>query len=420
MFIQILFYIFIIVSMVNVIHFGLYLIGANYYDIKRFRALAKPVKKKRGLQPLVSVLIPAHNESISIVRCLDSVRRSRYRKMEIIVVDDGSTDNTKQLVRAYMEKHSNRNIRLMYKQKNSGKAHALNHALRNGAKGSLIMTLDADSVIDKASISNTVKYFKDPAIAGVAANVRIMDNNRILGLLQIFEYIIGYRSKKFYSASRSEFIIGGVASTYRAEVIKKVSYYDTDVMTEDIALSLKIAASGNRANKLVYGVDVVAMTESVTTFKALVRQRYRWKMGMLQSLFRHRKLVGNTDGIYSKSLTFYRIPMAFFGEVLIILEPIAIAFIIYIIIKSGSAAFVIGAYMTITGYLLWNIWPDELMSTSRKIKMTLFAPLMYFIFYLMNVVQLSAMARCLFNHKQVTRKNAIVSSWVSPKRILQT
>jgi len=417
MFIQILFIIFIIVSIINITHFGLYLVGANYYDIKKFKLNSKPYVKKRGLRPLVSVLIPAHNEELGIERCLDTVRKSTHRKIEIIVVDDASTDNTKKIVRDYILKHPNRNIRLMFKRKNSGKASALNHALRHGAKGEFIMTLDADSILGKNSITNAIKYFDDPSVVGVAANVRVMDNFKILGLLQQFEYMVGYRSKKFYSLSNSEFIIGGVASTYRASTLKQVGYYDDDIITEDIALSLKIAAQGNRQNRLVYGVDVIAMTEGVTKFKTLMRQRYRWKMGILQALVKHRKLVGNFNKRYSRSLTFYRIPMAIIGEILLLLEPFAVAFVVYLMIKSNNPSFLIGSYMTITGYMLWNIWPDEHLSRGRKIKMSVITPFMYVVFYIMNFVQITSMARCLGNLKQVFLKEKVTSVWVSPERI---
>lgn len=419
MFLQILFIIFIIVSFINILHFGLYLVGANYYDIKKFRAKSKVIKRKKGLRPLVSVLIPAHNEGSGVIKTIESVRKNTHRKLEIIVINDGSTDNTAKLVKQYICMHPNRSISLINLRKNVGKASALNKALRRQAQGSLIMTLDSDSILDRKSISNAVKYFDNPKVVGVAANVQIIDNFKLLGLLQMFEYMIGYRSKKFYSESNSEFIIGGVGSTFRAEIIKKVGLYDTNIITEDIALSLKIAAEGNKDNRLVYGVDVLAKTEAVGTFKSLLSQRFRWKMGILQSLIKHRKMLINTNRKYSRTLTLYRIPMAFLGELLILLEPLAIGFVVYLIVKSGSLSLWVGTYMTITAYILWNVWPDENIALSRKLKLSLYAPIMYFILYIMNIVQLSAIIKCLFNPKQVLLKTKTLSSWVSPERALQ-
>jgi len=417
MLLQLLFYLFITISLIDIIHLGMYLVGANYYDIWQFRRQAKAgPRSHHALKPMVSVIIPAHNEELGIVRCLDSVRTNTYRKLEIIVVDDASTDNTKKFVRQYITKYPNRNIRLMFKRKNGGKAEALNHVLRNGAKGDLVMTLDADSVLHKNSITNAVAYFDDPKVVGVAANVRILDSPSVLGLLQKFEHMVGYRSKKFFSVTNSEFIIGGVASTYRRDVIKKLRFYDTDTTTEDIGLSLKVVAQGNRDQRIIYASNVLAMTEGVQTFKQLMRQRYRWKLGSLQNLIKYRGLVANRSGRYSRMLTFYRIPMAFFGELMLMLEPLAIVYVVYVCYVLLSPSMIIGAYMTITLYLLFNLWPDEHMTFSKKLKMSMYTPIMYFVFYLMNIVQTAAILRCIFNFKQIFKRDQVSSTWISPSR----
>lgn len=417
MWLQILFYLFIAISVIDIIHLGAYLVGANFYDIWQYRRrAAAPSRNHHQLQPLVSVLIPAHNESMGIIRCLDSVRVNTYRKLEIIVIDDSSSDDTKKLVKKYITKYPNRNIRLMYKQKNGGKAEALNHALRHGAKGDLVMTLDADSVLHRKSITNAVSYFRDPRVVGVAANVRILDSLTILGLLQKFEHMIGYRSKKFFSITNSEYIIGGVASTYRRDVLKRVRFYDNDTTTEDIGLSLKIVSGGNREQRIIYAADVLAMTEGVQTFRALIKQRYRWKLGSMQNLMKYHELILNRGKQYSKGLTFYRLPMAIFGEIMLLLEPLAILYVLYVCYMLVNPSMIIGAYMTITIYLLLNLWPDEHMTFGKKIKMSLYTPMMYFVFYLMNIVQLAAIFRCLFNWRQALNLSKVSGSWVSPDR----
>jgi len=418
MFLQFLFYLFITISVIDIIHLGLYLVGANYYDIWQFRRQARMARRSHHkLRPLVSVLIPAHNEEMGIIRCLESVRQNTYRKLEIIVIDDASTDNTRRLVRQYIAKHPKRSIRLMYKRRNGGKAEALNHALRKGTNGDLVMALDADSVLHSKSINNAVSYFDNPKVVGVAANVRILDSLSMLGLLQKFEHMVGYRSKKFFSVTNSEFIIGGVASTYRRDMLKKVRFYDNDTTTEDIGLSLKIVAEGNREHRIIYASNVLAMTESVQTFKGLMRQRYRWKLGSLQNLIKYRGLVANTDKRYSRGLTFYRLPMAFFGELMLLLEPLAVGYVVYVCYLLFNPSMLIGAYMTITLYLLLNVWPDEHMNFAKKCKMSLYTPMMYFVFFLMNVVQLAAIFRCIFNFRQALNRSKVTGgSWISPER----
>ena len=448
---SILFNLFLIVGLFNLVHFALYLVGANFYDVKAINKRHRSAKKSRPgrrplseRNPLVSVLIPAHNEAKVIERTLRSVWNGTYQDIEIIVVNDGSTDATSLVVRRFISQKGrnyrprsskivrggkgfvrtwvkggstlNRRIHLI-DQKNAGKASALNNALKSKwINGELVMTLDADSILAPEAIANAVKYFDSSDVAGVAANVRIIEEPTALGLLQRFEHMIGYRSKKFYSLTDSELIIGGVASTYRRSVMRKVGYYDNATVTEDIGLSMKIAALGNKKYRLLYGADVLASTEGVSNYKMLLKQRYRWKLGNLQNTLKYRKMLFSTDKKYTKMLTFYRMPMAFIGEFLLMLEPLIMAYVIYLSILYLTVGLFLGAYMTITLYVLLTIWPDEHLSFKAKIKSSLQAPMLYFVFYIMNSIQLISIVKCLFNHDQITGRKQTETTWISPTR----
>ncbi len=412
---QWLFLVFLLIGTINLIHLALYIGGANLYDIWQFRRAKKMPKRIRGDRPLVSVIIPAHNEETVIERCLDSVRSNTYRKVEVIVHNDHSSDDTAKVVRAYQQAYPKFNLRLISRRHQVGKASGLNYAIKRYAKGSLIMALDADSMLQRRAIMRTSLYFRDEKVAGVAANVRLMDEPTILGLLQKFEHMAGYRSKKFYSMTNSEYIIGGVASTYRSDIMHQVNLYDTDTMTEDIGLSMKVVELGNRRNKIVYAADVVAMTEGVQTFKQLLAQRYRWKMGGLQNLLKHRSLIGNIRRRYSLALTLYRLPMAFLGEIIMLLQPLVLVYAFILSVVYQTPQLFLGAYMVITLYVMWTIWPDEHSPLTKKLSLSLYAPIMYFIFYIMDAVQVFSIIKCLFNPSQLMRRTNS-ESWVSPQR----
>jgi biofilm PGA synthesis N-glycosyltransferase PgaC len=406
---------FVAAGLINVVHLGLYIGGANLYDIWQMRRKAAQPKRSKGLRPLVSVVIPAHNEEVSIAECLDSVRKNSYRKVEVIVHNDRSTDATRQIVAAYQKKHPKFALRLINRRKQSGKAGGVNFAIKRYAKGDLIMTLDADCILEKSAIRNAVDYFDDKKVVGVAANVRLADRPSVLGILQQFEHMIGYRSKKFYTMANCEFIVGGVASTYRRDLLHRVKYYDTDTVTEDIGLSMKVAVEGNRSNRIIYASDVVATTESVQDFRSLVKQRYRWKMGCLQNLFKYIHMTGKTSELHTKSLTWYRFPMAFLSELILLIQPIILVYVLMLSIHYHTIGFFLGAYLTITAYVLLTIWPDEHLATRRKFSLSLYAPGLYFIFFIMDTIQLAAIARCLFNMRLLTRQT-VEHTWVSPKR----
>lgn len=446
----IMLYILACANLIFMLHLGLYVVGANTYDVlhlRTARAKAKKPVRRNQKNALVTVVIPAHNEALCIRRTLDSVLCSSYHEIEIIVVDDGSTDKTVNIVRKYIanlpqvgttsyiarrgrKAAINRRFKrtpithapvVLVTQSNQGKGSAMNNAIANHAHGKFVMCLDGDSVLHPSAIEHAVAYFKDRRVMGVAANVRVMEAKTWLGVLQRFEHMIGYRSKKFYSLTNSEFIIGGVASTYRTSALKRVKLYDTDTLTEDIGLSMKLVAHyGNRKHRIIYAADVVAMTEGVQTFRALMRQRYRWKMGNLQNLFKYRALIGNQDhSKYSHALTTYRLPMAILSEIMLMIEPLLLSYIIYLSIHYHTFGILLGAYLTMTCYVFWNLWPDEHLKLEEKLRMSLLACGMYILFYAMDIVQLAAIFRCIFAYRKIIDRSTL-TTWASPTRSGQT
>lgn len=409
------FYLFGIASTIYIVHFGIYLVGANLYDIWQSRRAQKPLPTTPPF--VVSVLIAAHNEELVIKRTLDSVGASTHRQLQVIVIDDASTDNTTAIVRKYKQSHPQFTLRLVRLRNNGGKGRALNYALRHYASGDLVMTLDADSIIAPHTVARAVRYFEDPSVVGIAANVQIMDNVTVLGMLQRFEHMISYRSKKTYSLLNCEFVVGGVASTYRMSTLREVGFYSTDTVTEDIGLSMKVVSKGNRRNRIVYAADVSAKTEGVTTFKALVKQRYRWKYGSMQNLIKYRWLIGSRDPRFTASLTLYRMPLAVLCEGFLLLTPVLWVYAFYITVSQQSLALFIGAYLTITVYTYITIWFDEHTPLSEKFLLGLYAPLAYFMFYLMDIVQICGIIRCAYNSRALLGQTDIGSTWQSPERI---
>lgn len=431
----VIFWLFAGVSILYVVHFGLYLVGANFYDVwqQRRKSMWGGVRLPNASEPecaataiwsrsgpsevpgLISVVIAAHNEEAVIVRTLDSLRRSTYPFYEVLVADDASTDRTGQLVLDYQMQHPGMDLRIVEMPENVGKGGALNEALRQYARGQFVMTLDADSIIEPDAMTNALSYFDDPYVAGVAANVQILEEPTALGILQRFEHMIGYRSKKLYSMLNCEFVVGGVASTYRMSVLRKVDFYDTDTLTEDIGLSAKITNLGNRRFRMIYGADVVAKTEGVLTFRALAKQRYRWKYGSLQNLIKYRGLVLNPSRRYTRTLTYYRMPMALLSEFTLLVSPLALSYAVYWSLATQTAGLVIGAYATITAYTLLTVWMDENLSRRERARLSIYAPTAYFLFYIMDLIQLTAAIRCIANAQGLFKRPEI-NTWKSPER----
>jgi biofilm PGA synthesis N-glycosyltransferase PgaC len=415
-----LYYAFTAISAMYILHFGLYLAGANLYDIRQFKRKhhysAKNISKLKKY-PLITIAIPAHNEEKVIIRCLESIRQSNYPNIQVIIADDGSRDGTGRLVRSYIRQHPKFDLSIYRMRKNIGKGRALNYVLSRYARGELAMTIDADSVVIKNTVRNAVRYFEDDSVVGIAANIHIIDEVSVLGMLQKFEHMVSYRSKKVYTMLNCEFIVGGVASTYRMDTLRMVGFYDTDTVTEDIGLSIKIVSSGNRAHKIIYASDVVALTEGVSNFRSLVRQRYRWKYGFLQNFVKYRTLFFNRDPRYSSFLTMYRLPVSIISELSLLVSPLVWGFVLYMTISQRSANLIVGAYLTITAYTFITLWFDDYLDFLSRMRLTLYVPIAYFIYYIMDIVQIISICRCMFRAHHLINHKDVGSIWVSPRRV---
>lgn len=413
---QVLVYTVLFLGIVNTIRMSAYFILGNLYDL----SISKRNKtEKKKYNPLISIIVPAYNEEKSIYKCLESIYASSYQRFEVIVANDGSKDNTAHEVTKFIKAKKVKNI-IYFKQKNSGKAIALNNAIKKFAKGSLVMSLDADSIIDKNALENTVKYFKNKKTVALASNVKILGNNTLLGTIQYIEYILGYKLKKAYTILNNEYIIGGIGSTFRRSILKKVNYYDTDTITEDIDLTMKIISLGNKDNKIVYGSNVICYTQPAPSVSSLFRQRYRWKYGRFQTIWKNKKLFFNHSKKFSKSLTFFQLPFILYSEISFLLDPILIGFLVYISIKYKDVTTYQDIFLFLGFYVTIAILSED-MGFFEKIKCLLLAPLSYIFFFTISVIEYGTLIKCIIKKDGIFRAREINKcNWEHIERISLT
>lgn len=397
-------------GVVNLIRQTMFIVGSDLYAYKQTKSKKKT---KRTILPYVSVIIPAHNEEKTILRAVRSIVRNKYptNKREIIVVDDGSVDKTAEIIKHYQSVYGVKNL-VVVCQEQFGKAHALNRGIIEHANGELIMCLDSDSYLSVDGLKKAVAYFADERVVAMAANVKIIPNPSLLNLIQRFEYIISYQMKRAQTFFNIEYIIGGIGSTFRKSVLEKVGYYDGNTITEDIDLTMKIVQLGNKENRIIYGADVVAYTESVLNISGLLRQRYRWKWGRSQTFLKNINLFFNRDKRFTKGLTFVYLPFAIFSDIAFFFEPLFVTFIFYIVFFYGSLFTLITTLSVISAYIILNILLEPTINTSDKIKYSFLAPSMYIFFYLLSFVEYVALIRGLVNLPKLRESiSKGVSSW---------
>jgi cellulose synthase/poly-beta-1,6-N-acetylglucosamine synthase-like glycosyltransferase len=231
--------------------------------------------------PPVSILVPAYNEGLVIESSIEELLRLDYPTLEIVVVDDGSTDDT--FERAQRAAAGRPHVKV-FRKPNSGKARTLNFALAR-ASHPFVFCMDADSHVAPGAIKAGMRHFADPRIGAVAGAVLVLNQRNAVTRFQATEYLTGLN---FYKAAQSFLglvtIIPGPSGLFRGDVLRAVGGYEADTFAEDCDLTLRLLMEGHR---VVYEPEMEVRTEVPERASALIRQRYRWTRGTLQATRKH-------------------------------------------------------------------------------------------------------------------------------------
>lgn len=245
------------------------------------RPHAAPPTPTGAAAPPVTVLIPAYNEEKTILGCIASVFASDYPALQVIVVDDGSTDHTFRRVAALAETEPR--LRLIH-EANAGKWAALDLAYR-ALETEIVVAIDADSMVDPAAISAMVRHFADPRVGAVAGKVLVGNRAGLLTRLQALEYLTAQNiDRRAAEVLNGMLVVPGAIGAWRAEAVRKAGLYSPQTVTEDADLTVSVIRAGYR---VVYEERAFAVTEAPERVRPFLRQRLRWSFGMLQTGFKH-------------------------------------------------------------------------------------------------------------------------------------
>ncbi|MBO0981100.1 glycosyltransferase [Microbacterium sp. SD291] len=250
----------------------------------RHRRAAKAAARRRRwiFDGDVSVIVPAHNEAAGIEAAVRSIAASS-RPVEIIVVDDGSTDATAEIVAGL----DLPNVRLIT-QPNGGKPSALNAGIA-AATGELIVMVDGDTVFEEETVERLIQPFADPAVGAVSGNTKVANREGVLGAWQHIEYVVGFNlDRRLFDIAECMPTVPGAIGGFRRTALERVGGVSEDTLAEDTDLTMSLCRDGWR---VVYQEDARAWTEAPATLGALWKQRYRWCYGTLQAMWKHRGAV---------------------------------------------------------------------------------------------------------------------------------
>jgi poly-beta-1,6-N-acetyl-D-glucosamine synthase len=403
---------------------------SNVHDIRLARSDSSAKRKDVSVDhyednQFISIIIPAHNEERVIKRCLDSIIALDYSRYEVIVVNDGSKDATHAHSLGYLWEHytgkeisasSHKIPHIKYYQLpyNAGKAKALNAGLLL-AKGEIVVCMDADATFKKDALLRAAHYFKDPRVSVLAVNNKLVSRRaRPLYILQHFDFIGNYRSKKAYDILNAEYIVSGIGGMYRRQDLLSIGGFPTDTMTEDIDTSLMIVLLGSKDHRVRYAEDVITYMEPVHTFKDLLKQRYRWKFGNMQALYKNKAFI-KQESEHSSWLIYWRLPMAVLSELTIIVEILFFSYMFYVSVIIGNGLFLVASYSVATLLSTLTFFADDTVSKDERHQLIRYLPILYFLSLIMNAIQLWAFLKSVINIRKI-KNRADGYAWTSPVR----
>ena len=257
----------------------------NRLYIKAEEEAQANVKLKK--YPSVTIIVPCWNEEDTVSKTIHSILNLDYPKdkLKIMVIDDGSTDNTWSVVQKFA---NNPQIEL-YTKENGGKHTALNFGLSK-TRTDLVGCLDADSYVHKDSMKKIALYFEDKETMAVAPSIKLYEPKSILQLLQKVEYGFGIFTRKMYHYMNAIYITPGPFSIFRREVFENLGPYKHAHQCEDIEIALRMQKNGY---KIAHAHDAVVYTVPPKTLKKLMKQRVRWSHGFIKNAADYRNMIFN-------------------------------------------------------------------------------------------------------------------------------
>ena len=269
----------------------LWMAGAIFYYVHYERHGPSRVDEPPQLPdfPLVSILVPCHNEAANVVETVEYCLRTRYPNFEVVAINDGSRDETGAILERLAASHWR--LRVVHLTANQGKAVALNAgALLAG--GEYLMCIDGDALLDPDAVSwMMTHFFTGPRVAAVTGNPRVRTRSTLLGKIQTGEFssIIGLikRAQRTYGRI---FTVSGVVTCFRKAALQEVEYWSSDILTEDVDISWKLQIQHWDVRFEPRALCWILMPE---TLRGLWRQRLRWATGGMQVLLKEGHILRN-------------------------------------------------------------------------------------------------------------------------------
>lgn len=326
--------------------------------LSRRRAVARAT----DYEPWVTVVIAAYNEATVIEESIRTILASDYTKLRVLVVNDGSTDDTVKVIRKAFR--NNRRRVQVHSQVNGGKWQALNAAYRL-VSTDIVVAIDADTVLHKDAVRKLVAPFGNPKVGAVAGNVKVGNRLNLLTRLQGLEYITAQNlERRAFDKINGMLVVPGAIGAWRVAAVMEAGGYSGDTLAEDADLTVSIQRQGY---KVCFVEDAISVTEAPATLVPFLKQRLRWTLGMMQMAWKHRGSIAEQRVIGLVSL----VDLQIFGVLFALFAPLA-DFVLITTIVVAVSEYLAGrppldqnaSYVLLAGYVILPLMDVLLAATA--------------------------------------------------------
>ena len=235
----------------------------------------------------VSVIVPAYNEQVNAIRTVKSLQTQDYKNLEIIFIDDGSKDETFQIVTEAFK--DDPKVHVLTKI-NGGKATALNFGIAR-CSSEFVVCIDADTQLKSDAISELMKKFDNNSVAAVAGNVKVGNEVNMITRWQSIEYITSQNfDRRAFDLLNCITVVPGAIGGFRKSALEEAGGFTSDTLAEDCDLTMRLHRCGYTIRNCT---AAISYTESPESLKQFMKQRFRWSFGVMQCFWKHRDTVFN-------------------------------------------------------------------------------------------------------------------------------
>lgn len=329
----------------GIVILGFGLLKILYVPLSLWFIIQQSVKKPNRWtllhdRPLVSVIVPGYNEEPVLDNCVQSILASDYTNIEILLVDDGSSDSTFTMMQALAAAYPSVTA---LSQSNQGKGAALNYGARQ-ACGEVLMFVDADGIFSPDTITEMLLAFDDPRVGAVSGDDRPVNLDRLqTRFLALISHVGTGLVRRSLTVLHCLPIVSGNAGAFRRSAFEITGPLHTKTVGEDLELTWRMHKAGF---KVRFAPKAIVHAESPSTVGGLWKQRVRWGRGLLQVTALHRNMVGNLRyGSFGVFLIYNTVTM-----ILIPVVQIAALVLIIPLILMGEDPLPASWW----GYILWT------------------------------------------------------------------